>query len=473
MEKKFVTFYPGVYNEREKPYLKAFLETCRKIAERGPVSPAEIRAGKVTEALPGVYTQLLTEEEIRYNAGKYAPDEPLYNDEAYAVKRGYKALPALQTIAAHDDSFMAPYPREARDYMLVSGLNHEVSFYNPVYPGDTMYLIVDERHLIDLTPAEGSEFRSVAIETAGSIYNQRGELVNKVVFRVVENLKQLTDPEHMMGPDERDWIGPDWDSRPEHYYTDEDWEKILDIWKREHRQGAEPLYWEDVPVGFRPADTLDGPVDDSIEPTYRLGMGNGGTRTLRREIEDPDFRRTMYRSKVNGIYRMPNRADAWPQAPDFRIKYGEDYGGGFRSVDLPQEQESDRFMFINFMGRDFALRHINNFMGEHGKLVDIKWGIMSRDSMASRGFTVPASPNARDFLAVVPEKAGKPITEHGMERDVMWVKSYVFDKYCEDGRHYVRLAWWIDTIDGQTFESGWATIELPSRNDGQEMDHYA
>ena len=122
-------------------------------------------------------------------------------------------------------------------------------------------------------------------------------------------------------------------------------------------------------------------------------------------------------------------------------------------------------MFINFMGRDFALRHINNFMGDHGKLVNIQWGIMSQESLASRGFTVPASPNAKEFLHVVPEKKGQPITEHGMERDVMWVKSYVFDKFCEDGKHYVRLAWWIDTILGETFQSGWATLELPSKYD--------
>lgn len=464
MEKVFVKFYPGIYNEREKPCMEEFLGMCRAIEERGPISPSDIRAGRVTEDMPGVYTQLITEEILRYNNAKYAPENPLYQDEAYAKALGFAGVPAIPTIAAHDDSYMAPFPRHGRDYMLVSGLNHEIHFYNPVYAGDTMYLVVDERHLIDLTPAEGSEFRSVALETAGSIWNQKGELINRVHFRVVENLKALTDPANMMEPEERDWIGPDWGSRAEHFYTDEDWEKILNIWKNEHVQGAEPLYWEDVPVGFRPADTLDGPVDDSIEPTPRLGPGNGGTRTLRREIEDPEFRKTMYRSKINGIYRMPNRADSWPKEPDMKLKYGEDYGGGFRSVDLPQEQESDRFMFINFMGRDYALRHIQNFMGDHGKLVDIKWGIMSKDSLASRGFTVPASPNAHDFLAVVPEKAGQPITEHGMERDTMWVKSYVFDKYCEDGKHFVKLAWWIDTIDEQTFESGWATIELPSRN---------
>lgn len=464
MEKKFITFYPGIYTEREKPALRAFLDVCDAIAKRGPVSPADIAAGKVTEDMPGVYTQVMTEEIIRYNNKKYDPDNPIYNDEEYAKKLGYAALPGLQMMAGHDDSFMAPFPRDARDYMLVSGLNHEVSCFAPVYPGDTMYFIVDERHILDLTPLEGSEFRSFAIETSGSIYNQRGELVNKVTFRAMENLKALTDPETMKDPEEMDWIGPDWSSREEHFYTDEDWEKIIGIWKNEHRQGAEPLYWEDVPIGFMPAETLDGPIDDSIEPTFRLGMGNGGTRTLRHEIMDPEFRKTMYRSKVNGIYRMPVRTDSWPKAPDMKVKYGEEYGGGFRSVDLPDDQESDRFMLINFMGRDVALRHLNNFMGDHGKLVEIKWGIMSQDSLASRGFTVPKSPNATDFLAVVPFKAGIPITEHGMERDVMWVKSYVFDKYCADGKHYVRLAWWIDTIKGETYESGWATIELPSKH---------
>ena len=473
MNGEFVTFYPGIYTEREKPWLKKFLEEDQDIRDRGPINVQAIRDGTLPADTPGVYTQTITEEMIRYNAGKYAPDEPLYNDESYAMALGYRSIPAIQTIAAHDDSFIKAYPAEARDYLLVSGLNHEISFYNPVYAGDTMYLVVDERHVIDCTPKTGSQFRSMAIETSGSIYNQRGELVNKVAFRCMENLKSYVDPEdaekYMPKEGRPDWISPGWDVREEHYYTDEDWDKIIDIWKHEVRNGPNTPYWEDIPIGYRPADTLDGPVDDSIEPTPRLGTGNGGTRTLRKEIMDPEFRKTMYRSKVNGIYRMPNRADAWPKEPAMDLKYGAEVGGGFRSVDLPQDQEGPRYMFINFMGRDYALRHLNNFMGDKGKLVNIKWGIMSPDSLHERGYDVPASPNAVDFLSVVPEKAGKPILIHGLERDVMWVKSYVYDKYCEDGKHYVKLAWWIDTIEEETFESGQATIQLPSR-DGDFMD---
>lgn len=30
--------------------------------------------------------------------------------------------------------------------------------------------------------------------------------------------------------------------------------------------------------------------------------------------------------------------------------------------------EPKRAIFINFLGRDFAIRHINNWMGSHGRL---------------------------------------------------------------------------------------------------------
>ena len=162
MNGEFVVFYPGVYTEREKPWLKKFLEEDQAIRDRGPVNVQAIREGTLPADTPGVYTQVISEEIIRYNAKKYDPMNPVYNDESYAISLGYKSLPALPTIAAHDDTYIKAYPAQARDYLLVSGLNHEISFYAPVYAGDTMYLVVDERHLIDCTPKEGSVFRSMA-----------------------------------------------------------------------------------------------------------------------------------------------------------------------------------------------------------------------------------------------------------------------------------------------------------------------
>ena len=70
MEKEFVMFYPGVYTAREKACLEAFLEECRAIEARGPIAPADIAAGRIGEDLPGVYTHVVTEEEICYNSLK-------------------------------------------------------------------------------------------------------------------------------------------------------------------------------------------------------------------------------------------------------------------------------------------------------------------------------------------------------------------------------------------------------------------
>jgi len=77
-----------------------------------------------------------------------------------------------------------------QDTLLVSDLSHSVTNYVPLYPGDRVYLVTNARHIIDLTPAEGSIYRSIAIQCEGSIYNQRGEKVSDVIVRVTENLKK-------------------------------------------------------------------------------------------------------------------------------------------------------------------------------------------------------------------------------------------------------------------------------------------
>ena len=63
----------------------------------------------------------------------------------------------------------------------------------------------------------------------------------------------------------------------------------------------------------------------------------------------------------------------------------------------------------------------------------------------------------------VPGMKGKYMNTHGLSRDLAIVKSYVYDKYQENGNNFVELAWWIETIDGYIFEAGGATIKLPSK----------
>jgi hypothetical protein len=122
-----------------------------------------------------------------------------------------------------------------------------------------------------------------------------------------------------------------------------------------------------------------------------------------------------------------------------------------------------RGVLINFLGRDIALRHFNNWMGDHGWLHTIKWSMMPPEALAELGKAVPANPRAEDFLARVPAMRGRKALAHGLTGDLALVKSYVYDKYVRDGVFFVDLAWWIETITGDIWLAGAATVRLPSR----------
>jgi hypothetical protein len=58
---------------------------------------------------------------------------------------------------------------------------------------------------------------------------------------------------------------------------------------------------------------------------------------------------------------------------------------------------------------------------------------------------------------------GRNCSVHGLTTDLALVKSYVYDKYYSDGAYFADLAWWIETIEGDIWISGAATVKLPSK----------
>jgi len=458
---EFLKYYPGKYNEREKPWIDAYIETNAAIERRGPVNIPDLIAGRLPPDTPGVGVITPVKEDMaRYVASKYAYEEPLYNDRDYARAAGFPDLPVLPTYAAADDAYVLKFPYEMRDRMWVAGLNHSVKFFRPICVGDTLYHVVDERHFTDLTPLEGAEQRTLALNVSGSVYNQRGEKVCAVNFRSMHNMVTYADQSAKpanIEPRQQ----PDWWRHEDHVYTDADWDFIRAVWSREFRRGSEPLYWEDVNVGDQPAWTLDGPVDDTCDPTLPYGCGTGGSRTLKKEIMDPALFKTLVRNPYDGIYRFPNRRDMCPRIPEYaRRPDAVNFDEFVSSMDEPPH----RFIFINFMGRDYALRHINNWMGDHGRLRAIKWTIMTPETVAKFDYPVIRNPEAESFLDDVPILNGRKATCHGLERDIMLVKSYVTRKYSQNGEFLVDLAWWIECITGEIFEEGRATVALPSRD---------
>jgi hypothetical protein len=463
----FETQYPGVYSGRQAEPVKRFLADNRALEARGEIDTKALAAGTLPTDTPGFGPTLeVTEAMVRYNNSKYDPDNPMLNDADYARSLGYKDILAMPCYGAHDDTFMVPYPPDARDTLLVSQLNHSVTNYAPVYPGDTLYLISNKRLVIDRTPVGGSVYRHVNLVSFGSVYNQRGEKINDTVWRVTESLKTYKDgkrPETMGFPEM--WEAPDWMARPAHVYTDADWDFIKGVWATEKRRGAEPLYWEDVNIGDQPALTVDGPIDESLAPTAPYGMGSGGSRTLRREIMDPAIFATMIRGEKDGVYRLPDHDDCVPPVPDGVVPFfmvDPERGDGAVDTKDIHKAGPDRAALINFLGRDLAIRHINNWMGDHGWVRNVRWGIMPSEAHAALGKTVSKDTGAEDFLGKVPFMAGKYALAHGLTGDLAVVKSYVYDKSVVNGEFLVDLTWWIETIEGDIWLEGGATVKLPS-----------
>lgn len=56
---------------------------------------------------------------------------------------------------------------------------------------------------------------------------------------------------------------------------------------------------------------------------------------------------------------------------------------------------------------------------------------------------------------------------HGEAGDVAINRLVVTKKYLEQGEHLIDLTWWCETLDGQIFTEGTATVVLPSKEHNQ------
>jgi len=498
VDSDFITLYPDQLTDREKPLVEKYIADNKAIEDRGPIDVQALIKGTLPEGTPGVVGETLTatREMMLYNAKKYDPENPIFSNAEYAKKLGYKDVIAYPTFAANDDAVMKAYPGEARDKLLVADLNHNITCYKPIYAGDTLYTVINKRFFTDITPKEGSTYRSIVIQSEASIYNQRGEKVNDVIFRVTENVRILKEGKELLddgGGQGPFWEGPAWKSRPAHIYTDADWDKVKQLWAAEKRQGAMPLYWEDVNVGDYTTKTVDGPIMESVSPTQPFGMGTGGSRSLKKEIMDPDIFKTMHKDE-NGIWLTANKEDYVLPVPSTGSRRGSGGGGpppgggrgereggapgeaggapagrgsaDINTADIHKSTGSERAVVFNFMGRDLAIGNINNWMGDKGWLQNIRWSIMAPSAMAAVGKSaVPVSPYSERYVNRVPvlEEANRVVDAHPLTHDLAIIQAYVEKKFEKDGDHFVDLVWWIESIDGYIWEEGGATVKLPSR----------
>ena len=428
----FQWMLPGQYTDVEKRALEQLNERFETI-RNADLDIDDLVSGRLPDDHPRKGPVLKVDREMMlFNAEKYDPHFTPYFDEAYAKSLGYRGLLAYPTIGCHDDTFTIGYPMNARDLLLVTGLDSVNTFHAPVVEGDTLFFVHDDHYFYDNTIPTGSYFRTINLTHKGSVYNQRGELVYTLKWSYGESGKRFEDQENK--PEIKGPPMMEVNRKPNHVYTDEDYEFIKSIWAKEHRQGSEVLYWEDVEVGSCPAPTLDGPMIQGAmaDREKPLGCGSGGYPALREEILNPEIKKTLLRDEKSGVY----------------YKEGQNQG---------------RFGFsgINLVTRDYAVHHINNWIGEHGKLCSISWSARHWDE--SYGPVLPRHPEGPTFLQDVPVIPQNRACGFPLFHDIYYVQSYVKDKYLKNNRYLVDLIWWNTSITGDITIEGCATVELPHR----------
>lgn len=461
---RFKMCYPGVYTDSEKEILAAYKAEKDALNCRGDIDIGDLINGRLPKETLGVgRVDKVSETKLKSNYLQSDPTNPLYFDQEYAKNSTYGDIIAFPVLPAHDGAFFDAMPYQLRDTITISGLTHDFDILLPVYEGDSLYYVIDEQTFTDITPAEGSEFRTFDITGSGRVYNQKGELVCKGCSRVKESLRTLqegsTTP-RMIEQDCPDW----WAGAPVTYTSDSDWDVIKKYWSEETRRGSEPLYWDDVNVGDMPTPVLDGPFK-----AIRIG-GPGGPppedadgpapdgsdvqgedhpapvpdepkdlRTIRLQMEDPETFMKMVRSDYDGKWYMPE--------------------------ELPSPDKK-RSIIMNFHARDAAVRMMTNWCGDHGWIKNIKWRIMRK----TPGYDTPEYPdNPPSFICDVPYSADPRIAnwyehqQHGLENDLLLCRGYITQKFVENGEHLVEMQWWVSPLFGKVYEEGVATIKLPSK----------
>ena len=441
---EYEVFYPGVYSEEDQAVWDGYRAECDAINARGPVDLKALGAGTLPEDTPGLgkgpfACRELKPWEVDYETSNYDPDNPLYNDDEYARSLGYKGRQALP-LNANLEGNAEPMPHALRDNLVISGLNHVVQFGVPVYPGDTVHTICDHREVEELTPADGSELRTYAIYGSGTVVNQNGEVVARVRDRVKESLRRHADPAKRNKTPIPVWECPAWwDLRGRHKYTDADWKTIKAVWAQEIKPHDDPVFWEDVNVGDEPFQFLEGPVTHLDTIKYH-GLGEIGSPSLKVLMNDPVISQALLYDEETGEYHEMNG-----------VGHLED---GF--------VKNHRPAFYNHMPIYFVIRAVKNWIGNRDARLDtVAWRIMN--NLPGYEKDIPDFPDPDSYIAKVPALAGKKITTHGMVGDTIWIRSYVTDKYEENGKKFVKAVYWIQTIEEEIYEEGYVIVELPSR----------
>lgn len=269
--------------------------------------------------------QTATIDTIRNFAQGCGSDNPLFCDPDYAKGTRWGSVIAPSMMAGVINSPMKGDPIDpelkAKTKSMFRGIHVFVSggewkFFKPIYPGDTLFSyrgVVS----VDIQPSEFAG-RKVNRITRDVKVNQRGEVVATYAYREI-----MTERKTAAKKGKYMAIEPA-------QYTDEDLDRIAELYRNDDARGAEPWYFEDVKVGQKLRDSVSGPLTVTDVVNFHAG-GYGwvpyGLRTGRLWQKNRERIAPFYIKNESGVPDVGQRLhwdDKWAKA--IGNPYAYDYG---------------------------------------------------------------------------------------------------------------------------------------------------
>lgn len=267
----YQTLYPGEYSPEEAALLQGIRDDlyyhrtdgASGVRPNSGVGPAQVD-----------FT--MTEDMLRGFAFANNQYNPLFTDPDYAKQTRWGQLIAAPCIECTDIQFPSlPDNTGVWDgiarFVPGKGLDHEVNFVRPLVAGKHYHSVNYYDTVEDLTDPNGSTVRPIRIAGYGALIDDLGQEYVKIRHSTVEIYGILKDKSQ--AADYPSDLGKTIQAKsfePVHQYTDEDYARMIEIWKNEYVRGKDTLYWEDVQIGDEPAPICEGPRYPGSKPMNRF-----------------------------------------------------------------------------------------------------------------------------------------------------------------------------------------------------------
>lgn len=426
-------FFPGKYTDQEAEAIAKAVEKANAPAPAdSPFAPKP---------------QTVNYERMKIYNKAWAPLNPLYNDDSYAEKsatNGITAYPCYVSAMGMGPQVPGELGEKARPFgceVQIPGGNFdtELQYFLPIRPGETYYPKSCGGYIEDCTPEGGAPYRLFRTVGIGELYNRDGQLVCRSIGSQFTGLIRYIDPEKASPPDMSSMKHFSL-LRECHTYTDDDYDMIRDLWRKEKIRSGDTLYWEDVNIGDEPAWTCDGPVTAVDLIRYHTDT-LFNSNSLRDEILNNKLRPMMPTDQYNMHYN--------------------DWAMHFCSLNIPNA----RPYYYNTTCRNQILRMVTNWMSDAGLVASVSWRLGQEHRGVDDFNHFPEGFCRESWLLKVPylKAENKYINAHGMVGDLSICKGYVYNKYADETGKYVEMAAWSETIEGLITEECRIVVKLPSR----------